>query len=660
MISEPMHRMPIPWYSGPTGQFMRLNFSVVLIVTLLALSEDITSPQQPTKVHRIGWIAFNGSRPPPDFMTGLRERGYIEGQSIAIEYRSAQGSEKRLSEITAELVRLKPEVIVANGNDATDAARKATTTIPIVFEHGDPVGNGVVASLAQPEKNLTGLSVVSFELAGKRLELLRDAFPKISRVAVLLDPNASVHRRQFADMEKVALAWGIQLQPLPLRDSRFDFGSFSQRVTSQRGNALLMLQSPTFFRHRRAILDFAAKNRLPAIYPNGALVIAGGLMSYGVDYGALYRREAYYVDRILKGAKPSDLPVEQPTKFELVINLATANTLGLTIPAKVLTWADRVIGDGGRMPETIVATPNSGDVQRSAKIPRIGILSLGSDNPAINAFRAGLHELGWIEGQNITVERRFADGNEDRLPDLAAELLRTNVDIVVVTNARATRAVRQLSDNIPIVNTFIGPGISNLDHPTRNVTGLHSMPAELGGKRLEILNKIIPKISRVAVLANVIEVDPTQEASVKEINVVARSLGVQLQILNVKKPHEIDNAFSAMATGKAGALTVLTQGMFVLNRTRIIGLAANSRLPAMYPDSRFTDSGGLVSYGPNNAELYRRAAYFVDRILKGAKPAELPVEQPTKFELVINLKTAKQLNLTIPPKVLMWADRVLE
>jgi putative ABC transport system substrate-binding protein len=322
---------------------MRSKLLLLLIVALLASAEGSAAAQQPKKVPRIGWIAFDGARPPGDFMTGLRERGYIEGQSIIIEFRSAQGREERLSEIAAELVRLKPEVIVANGNDATDAARKATTTIPIVFMHGDPVWDGVAGSLAQPGKNLTGLSMIAFELAGKRLELLRDTFPKISRVAVLLGADAPVHKRQFADMEKVAQVLGIQLQALPLRDSRLDFDSLFQRAISERANAFLTLPNPIVIRHRTRVLDFAAKNRLPAIYPYGGFADAGGLMSYGVENRDLNRRAAYYVDRILKGAKPADLPVEQPTKFELVINLNTAKTLGITIPSKVLMWADRVI-----------------------------------------------------------------------------------------------------------------------------------------------------------------------------------------------------------------------------------------------------------------------------------------------------------------------------
>jgi putative ABC transport system substrate-binding protein len=215
-----------------------------------------------------------------------------------------------------------------------------------------------------------------------------------------------------------------------------------------------------------------------------------------------------------------------------------------------------------------------------------------------------------------------------------------------------------VTKNIPIVATTVGQRGGNLNYPEGNVTGLSFMPLELGGKRLELLKEIIPGISRVAVLAKA--VDPTQNEPIKEMDAVARSLSVQIQILNVKKADEIENAFVSMVREKADALSVLTQAMFVNNRAEIAKLARKFRLPAIYPDSRFTNSGGLMSYGPNNDAIYRRAAYFVDRIIRGAKPADLPVEQPTKFELVVNLKTAKALGLTVPPKVLMWADRVIE
>jgi putative ABC transport system substrate-binding protein len=308
---------------------------------------------------------------------------------------------------------------------------------------------------------------------------------------------------------------------------------------------------------------------------------------------------------------------------------------------------------------TILAAPCLTYAQQppTVKIPRIGILSVGTA-PSIGAFLQGLHELGWVEGQNIAIVYRSAGGNEERLSVVAAQLVGAHVDIIVSTSSRGTVAARQVTKGIPIVATFVGERLVNLDHPRANITGVTNMPRELGGKRLELLKEIIPRISRIAVLTYV--VNPAQIKASKEMGAVAQSLGVQIQILNVKKPEEIENAFASMVRGNAGALQVQTGAMFVLNRARIVQLAAKNLLPAMYPDSRFTDSGGLVSYGPNDAEMYRRAAYFVDRILKGAKPGDLPVEQPTKFELVVNLKTAKQIGLTIPLKVLTWADRVIE
>jgi ABC-type uncharacterized transport system substrate-binding protein len=321
---------------------MRATLSVLLVVAILALTGGFGRAQQPERLRRIAWIAFNDSKPPRDFMTALRERDYSEGQNIIIEYRSAKGREERLSQIAAEMVHLKPDVIASDTNAATDAAKRATKTIPIVFIHGDPVGDGTVGSLAKPEKNLTGLSIVSFELAGKRLELLRDTFPKISRVAVVLEADAT-HRRQFADMQNVAKALGVQLQALEYHDLMLDFDSVFQRAINQRANAFVVLLSPSASRYRTRLVDFAAKNRLPAIYPTRVFAEAGGLMSYGVDYAEVHRRAAYFVDRILKGAKPADLPVEQPTKFELVVNLKTAKQIGLTIPPKMLMWADRVI-----------------------------------------------------------------------------------------------------------------------------------------------------------------------------------------------------------------------------------------------------------------------------------------------------------------------------
>jgi putative tryptophan/tyrosine transport system substrate-binding protein len=301
--------------------------------------------------------------------------------------------------------------------------------------------------------------------------------------------------------------------------------------------------------------------------------------------------------------------------------------------------------------------------QPGSKIPRVGILSPGSGSADIDAFRQGLRELGYVEGQNIAFEYRLAEGNEDRLPALAAELFHMNVDLIVATSPRGARAAQRLTSTTPIVTPVIGSAVGSglvdsLSRPGGNVTGLSFMSSALGSKRLELLRETIRKMSRVAVLANVDNVD--RDTSIGSIASAARSLSVQLQILNVKKPDEVENAFASMVRGNVDALVVLTQAMFVLNRTRIVEMAAKSRLPAIYHRNEFVEAGGLMSYGPNHADLYRRAAHYVDKILKGAKPADLPVEQPTKFEFVINLKAAKEIGVTIPPDVLMWADKVIK
>jgi putative tryptophan/tyrosine transport system substrate-binding protein len=304
--------------------------------------------------------------------------------------------------------------------------------------------------------------------------------------------------------------------------------------------------------------------------------------------------------------------------------------------------------------------------QQQKKVPRIGILSFGSGNTlglarrGTDAFQQGLHELGWVDGKNIAFEYRWANESEDRLFELAAELVRINVDIILVTTPRAANAAKKLTKNIPIVVTVIpGPGqyglVQSLSQPGGNVTGLSFMALELAGRRLELLKEVIPAISRVALLRNFDE-----EGSIKEIKAVARSLRVQLQLLDVKKPEEIANAFSAAVRGKAEAVTLGSHAMFVLNRTRIVELAAKSRLPAIYNRSEFVEAGGLMSYGPDHVDLYRRAAIYVGKILKGAKPSDLPVEQPTKFEFVINLNAAKEIGVTMPPDVLMWANKVIK
>jgi putative tryptophan/tyrosine transport system substrate-binding protein len=313
---------------------------------LLALCVSAEA-QQPTKIHRIGWLGAGSpsvSLPQQEvFRRRLRDLGYVEGQNITIEYRYAEGVDERIPNLAAELVQLKVDVILTGGTPVTRAAKNATKAIPIVMTNvTDPVGTGLVASLAHPGGNVTGLSNLGSDLGGKQLELLKEAFPKVSRVAVLWDSANAGNALWLGEMKAAAEALRIKLQPVELHGSSDIEPAFSA-IKRERASAFSVLRNSFSNIYRPRILDFAAKSRLPAMYPSSDYVDAGGLMSYGTNVDDLYRRAATYVDKILKGAKPADLPVEQPTKFELIINLKAAKQIGLTIPPNVLARADRVI-----------------------------------------------------------------------------------------------------------------------------------------------------------------------------------------------------------------------------------------------------------------------------------------------------------------------------
>jgi len=326
----------------------RRTFMAVLAGGLLAA--PLAAEAQPAaKIARIGWLGINVAASPhllEAFRQGLRDLGYIEGRNVVIEYRDAEGTFERLPALAAELVALKVDVIVLGGTPQALAAKQATRTIPIVFAAtADPVGSGLVSSLARPGGNVTGLSNVSQELVGKCLEQLKQAVPGVSRVAVLWQPGV-LGERPEKDMLKAAeaagRALGVRLQFVEARGPA-DFDRAFSDITRARADALTVLTSTMLFNERRRLVDLAAKTRLPAVYPWREFVDAGGLMAYGANIPDMFRRAAIYVDKILKGAKPGDLPVEQPTKFELVINLKTAKALGLTIPPSLLQRADEII-----------------------------------------------------------------------------------------------------------------------------------------------------------------------------------------------------------------------------------------------------------------------------------------------------------------------------
>ena len=314
----------------------------------------------------------------------------------------------------------------------------------------------------------------------------------------------------------------------------------------------------------------------------------------------------------------------------------------------------------------LLAAPPAADAQQQVRVPRIGFLA-SSGRTAMphnfEAFRQGLRELGYMEGQNIAFESRWAEGRFDRLPALADELVRLRVDLIVTTGTPAARAAKEATTTIPIVAVAVGDPvgtglIAGLARPGGNLTGLSDITVDMSAKRLELIKEVVPTVSRVAVLWN--PTHPTNPLQLRETQVAAQALGVRVQLAEVRAADELERAFAAMMRERPGALVVLSDPFMLLHRGRLADLAAKNRLPAMYPWREHAEAGGLMSYGPSLPDLFRRAAAYVDKILKGAKPADLPVEQPMRFELVINMRTAKALGLPFPPSILVRTDQVIQ
>ena len=306
----------------------------------------------------------------------------------------------------------------------------------------------------------------------------------------------------------------------------------------------------------------------------------------------------------------------------------------------------------------------SAQAQQPKKIPRIGVLRPGLPAaPNYEAFRQGLRELGYVEGQNVILELRDTEAKAERLPDLAAELVRLKVDVIVTSSTPAIQAVKQATATIPIVMAFsgdpVGTGlVASLAKPGGNITGLSDIGPEISGKQLELLKEAFPTVSRVGFFLN-----PSNQSNrlrLKAAEATAGELKVQIQALEVQSVNDLEKAFSTISKAQAQALMTVRDPAININQKRIVEFAAENRLPTMHMDKEPVEAGGLMSYGPDVPDLFRRAATYVDKILKGTKPADLPVERPIKFELVINLKTANQIGLTIPPNVLMRADKVLK
>jgi putative ABC transport system substrate-binding protein len=312
-----------------------------------------------------------------------------------------------------------------------------------------------------------------------------------------------------------------------------------------------------------------------------------------------------------------------------------------------------------------LAAPLTVEGQPGLVLPRIGVLTLSVafSTPTFQAFRQGLRDQGYVEGQNIALELRFANGSPEKLGTMAADLVRNKVDVIVTESVLAAREARNATATIPIVTAIhgdpVGAGLAaSLTRPGGNVTGLSLLAPELSGKRLQLLKEIQPKATRVAIIWNVSNVAASRYLA--ESRAAARSLGLEIQSVEVRAPSDLNVAFDAVIAARPSACMTLPDGMLLAHANRIVDFAARARIPALFPDSEFATAGGLMAYGPSLAATFRQAATYVVKILKGANPADLPIEQPTKFELVINLKTARALGLTIPPTVLLQASQVIE
>ena len=436
---------------------------------------------------------------------------------------------------------------------------------------------------------------------------------------------------------------------------------------------LVLATGAVGLRHRELIIALADRHRLPAIYPYRNFPTGGGLMSYGTDTIDGYRRAAGYVDRILKGEKPADLPVQQPTKFELVINLKTAKALGLDRAADAARPRRR--GDRMKRREFIALLGGAAARGRwrrgrsSASGCGASACSSGSaaDDPdsqaRLAAFLQGLQQLGWTDGRNVRIDYRWAAGNAEDYRKYAAELVALAPDVILAPGSFGVAPLLQATRTVPIVFVIVpdpvGAGfVESLARPGGNATGFMLFEYGLSAKWLELLKEIAPGVTRAAVLR-----DPAITAGIGQFAViqsVAPSVGVEVSPINVRDAGEIERAVTAFARSANGGLIVTASALAIVHRDLIIALAARHKLPAVYFERFFVTGGGLISYGPDFVDQFRRAAGYVDRILKGEKPADLPVQAPTKYELVINLKTAKALGLDVPPTLLARADEVIE
>ena len=645
-------------------------------ITLLggaAAAWPLAAQAQQTAMPVVGFLRNTVATPFVHLVTelgkGLSEEGFVEGRNVIIEQRWGDNQPNRLPGLAVDLVRRKAAVIVGNTPAVLAAVRVAGPTVPLVFVVGDdPVKSGLVASLSRPEGNLTGVTFFGGSLLGaKRLAMLQELVPKISVVAVLLDPEAAF---EIELVETAARALGLQIVPVKLA-SEGDLEAAFDRIVATGAGALLFGGGPVLRGQIHKIVALAARHARTDDLRIARLrrgrrpdQLCGKLPRCLSPGGSLCRphpqgRQAIRIagpatDQIRDGDQSQD---RQGARHQRPTDIAGCSGRGARVKRR-----EFIAGLAGA-----AAWPLAAQAQQP-EMPVIGFLNATSPDgyaDRLRGFRQGLRDAGYVEGENVAIEYRWADNQTDRLPTLAAELVRRRVAVIAAPgDTNSVLAAKAATTTIPIVFAVGGDPVglalvASLARPGGNLTGVNFFNAEITAKRLELLRELVPAATRVAVLVNPTAAAPA-ETTMRDAEAAARAVGLQVQALNARNAGEIDAVFAPFVHERPDALFVDGGALFNSRRVQLVHLATRHALPASYGSRAYPEIGGLMSYGTSIMDGYRQVGLYTGRILRGAKPADLPVVQANKFELVINAQTARTLGLTVPASLLARADEVIE
>jgi putative ABC transport system substrate-binding protein len=609
-------------------------------------------------------------------MQGFRELGYVEGRNLVIEYPDALGREDRLPELAADLVRKQVDIIRIIGPASLEAARKATNQSPWrwVASSSDPVAEGVALSLARPGGNITGLAYAESDRFKKQLEFLKSATVRATRVAVLWDFALKTYRRYWevplADAVRIL---GLTIQePVRVRDAQELPAAFAL-MKNREADAMLVAFGGPLFQARAQVGELALQYRLQS--PHSRKCADGtphelrtrhlrhqsqgcGLRRQNFQRCQI-RRLAYRIaEQVRVGDQSQDGQGARAHHPSFSAAACGRSDPMMSRRAFIFVVAGSLLGSAR------ATTP-----RQSGRTYRIGILSAaaGAQPANVGSFVEAMRELGYVEGQNLTIERRYAGGQLEILPNLAAELVRMPVDVIVVGGPTPVRAAMSATTRIPIVMVVgssdpVSEGlVKSLAHPGGNLTGsTYAVSPERFGKQLEFLKEAAPGISRIGIWWD-IQMTIFHQSWAVPLEAAARKLSLQIQPpVQVLSRDGVEGAFARMKQQRADAVLVVLGGPTVDYYAAVAATAVRNQLPTVATIKAFTTAGGLLSYGPDLPAIYRRAASYVDRILNGASPGDLPIELPTNYELAINLKTAKALALTLPRSLLLRADEVIE